>query len=345
MKKQYKILLISTLVFIVALIIFGIYYGVYSTNKNDNKIDEKVLAEIEYLDEKLVLFFNEMNNVEFESYKLVVQNLNEANSSSEEKKLSESSNLTNGESNESNQSQEKSSENSEENKANQSSESEEKSSSNQSSEASSSNSSQESSQNQGTSENNSSKEQTKEYSMEDAGILVDSKDIKWEKVQTQIENLYVSIPTITLDVYKATKNQEEILNFNSQFDELTVAIKNEDKEETLSKLVNVYETMNNIVNEISNDETKKIIYKTKLNLLKAYSKLDSKKWDEISNDINLAVQEFSALLTNIDIPEEKQYAINKIYIMLNEMINSIQKQDTDVFLIKYKNLLEDLNNI
>lgn len=345
MKKQYKILLISTLVFIVALIIFGIYYGVYSTNKNDNKIDEKVLAEIEYLDEKLVLFFNEMNNVEFESYKLVVQNLNEANSSSEEKKLSESSNLTNGESNESNQSQEKSSENSEENKANQSSQSEEKSSSNQSSEASSSNSSQESSQNQGYSGNNSSKEQTKEYSMEDAGILVDSKDIKWKKVQTQIENLYVSIPTITLDVYKATKNQEEILNFNSQFDELTVAIKNEDKEETLSKLVNVYETMNNIVNEISNDETKKIIYKTKLNLLKAYSKLDSKKWDEISNDINLAVQEFSALLTNIDIPEEKQYAINKIYIMLNEMINSIQKQDTDVFLIKYKNLLEDLNNI
>ena len=333
MKGKYKVLFTSIIIFVLALIIFGIFYVVYSTNKNDNKIEQKVLSEIEYLDEKLISFFNDMNNVEYESYKLVVKNLNGSESSAEEKKLSESNNLTNEQSQESGQAEEKASSNQEEK------------SDNSSQETSKSGESKEGNQEQNQEGTENSKEQTKEYSMQNAGILVDSKDIKWEKVQTQVENLYVSIPTITLDVYKTTKDKQEILNFNSQFDELVVAMKNEDKESTLSNLVNVYETMNSFVNKISKDETEKIIYKTKLNLLKAYSKLDTENFNEISNDINQAIQEFSSLLTNIDIKEEKQYEINKVYIMLNEILSSLSKPDVDVFLIKYKNVLEDLNNI
>ncbi len=351
MKKSHKIIYFSITIFAIILIGFGIYNAVYSANKKDDEIESKVISEIKYLDEKLVSFFNEMNNVEYENYKLVVQNLGTTNNSGEDQKLNESSNLANGEqSGEGSQNSTQSSSNSNnengKNGENSSGQKEnEENSSDKSQEQGSTNTQNQSSQQEGTSSNTENKEQTKEYSMQEAGILVDSKDIDWEEVQTQVENLYVSIPTITLDLYKTTKNQEQILNFNSQFDELTLALKNENKEETLSKLVNLYETMNNFVSEISKDDNEKIIYETKLNILKAYSKLDSKNWQEISNDVQTATKNFELLLTDIEVSNQKQYAINKIYIMLNEIQSAVEKQDQDVFLIKYKNLLEDLNNI
>lgn len=333
MKKSLKILYYVIIVFIVILIGFGIYYAVHSTNKNDEQIESKVISEIEYIDEKLISFFNDMNNVEYENYKLVVQELGTTNNSKEDQKLSESTNLANGESQTKESSNNQSS--GQENSSNQSQNANQGNSSNQSQNTS-----------QGSLATNSeSKEETKKYSMEEAGILVDSKDINWEKLQTQVENLYISIPTITLDIYKVTKNQEEILKFNSQFDELTQAMKTENKEETLSKLVNLYETMNNFVAQVSKSDNEKIISQTKLNILKAYSKLDSKNWQEIANDIQTATKNFEILLTDIEVSEQKQYTINKVYIMLNEMLSAVEKQDQDVFLIKYKNLLEDLNNI
>ena len=96
MKKSLKILYFIIIIFAIVFIGFGIYYAVYSTNKNDRQIESKVISEIEYLDEKLVSFFNDMNNVEYENYKLVVQNLGTTNNSGENQKLNESSNITNG---------------------------------------------------------------------------------------------------------------------------------------------------------------------------------------------------------------------------------------------------------
>ena len=47
--------------------------------------------------------------------------------------------------------------------------------------------------------------------------------------------------------------------------------------------------------------------------------------------------------TNTD--SNKQYVINKIYIMLNELQNAVNMQDESIFLIKYKNILEEMNNL
>ena len=55
---------------------------------------------------------------------------------------------------------------------------------------------------------------------------------------------------------------------------------------------------------------------------------------------------FTKLLTNIEKQDNKnQYNINKAYIMINEMQNSVTLQDKEIFLIKYKNLLEELEKI
>ena len=71
----------------------------------------------------------------------------------------------------------------------------------------------------------------------------------------------------------------------------------------------------------------------------------SEDWDKINAQIKLAVDTYSKLITDINLETEKQYNINKVYIMINDIQNSTTIKSKDIFLIKYKNIIEELNTI
>ncbi len=299
---------------------------VYATlNKDTEKTEkDKKTSEIEFLDDKLTTIFNQLNNIETRNYNVSVDSITK-------------------ESNNKNQGNDKSGkqESDQGNSTSNNSTSENKSSDNSTSENNNSNSSDSSS----SSSSSDSSEQEKEFNLKNNGVLTNSDEINWDNIKTQIEILYSSIPTITLDLYQTNINQEDILNFNKEFDNLTVSIKQESKEGSLSTLSKLYDYITKFSQNIFDDELKKTLIETKNNILKAYSKLDLKNWQEISNDIKQASNSFSKLLTNTNIDSSKQYTISKIYVMINELQNSAQVQDETIFLIKYKNILEEMNSI
>ena len=68
--------------------------------------------------------------------------------------------------------------------------------------------------------------------------------------------------------------------------------------------------------------------------------------NNISQNINSAAEEFTKLVTDINNQETgNQYNINKVYIMINELQNAATLKDKEIFLIKYKKLLEEIENI
>lgn len=191
--------------------------------------------------------------------------------------------------------------------------------------------------------NNNETEQ-KEFVVNKNGILTNNNDVNWENIKNKIENLYSTIPIITIDLYKSKNiNQEDILNFNKEIDNLTVLIKNENKEKVLEKLSEIYKYIVGFYDAIYNKESDKLIIKTKYNILKAYSKIGFKNWDEILNDIKEASNIYSKLLTDTSIEQNKQNLISKVYVMINELQNAIQVQDESIFFIKYKKLIEEIN--
>ena len=186
---------------------------------------------------------------------------------------------------------------------------------------------------------------TKKFELKSSGVLTNAEDINWDNVKNEIENLYTSIPTITMDLYQTNINQEDILGFNTEFDNLTSVAKDEKKEETLTELTKVYEYLPKFLKGSNQEELYTTLVETKYNVFKGYSKLDGQKWEEISNDIKGAIDTYSKLLTNTNIEARKQYNISKGYVMLNELQNAVKLRDSSIFLIKYKNLLEEINNI
>ena len=304
MKKYRKI---AYLVLIVIIIVLSIALYVNISKGSEGKEEERKTSEINFLEEKLVNLFNEMNNIQTRNYSISVSEISE-----QSKKQKDSS------SNNSKQEQD-------------------------SQKDSNSSSGSDSSTSSDTSSGTNQKSQ--KFELEAKGVLTNSDEINWDYIKSEIEILYSWLPTITLDLYKSNVNQENVLNFNKEFDNLTIVTKNEKKEETLNSLSKLYEYLIGFIENSENYKTKKDILESKLYILKAYAKLDSKNWVEIGNNTKQSIDIYSRLLSNTNLDANKQYSISKVYVMINELQNAVEVQDESVFLIKYKNILEEMNSL
>lgn len=307
MEKHKTVAFVCLSIIIVVIIIF-MYQTISKENGKDAK--EKTLAEVEFIEVKLVGLLNKMNNIEVRNYNVSVTEITQKKSlENESNTANETSKSANKENND---------------KANEKGDT---------------------SSEQKTNDKESENQQNEKFQLKATGVLTRNEDIDWKQVKNDVEMLYSSIPTITLDLYQMQVAQEDILNFNKEIDILTLAIQKNSKEETLKSLSTIYEYIPKFIEKTTNDNLIKTITKTKSDLFKSYSQLDRKNWQEISEMIKKAVDNFSQLLTDTKIDSNKQYTINKVYVMLNELQNAVKVQDINVFLIKYKNILEEMNDI
>lgn len=308
--KKFKILGFIVLILIIVVLSYSIYV-LAKENPQENQ-ENKILSEIRYVEAEFTDLFNTMNNIETRNYGIEIDELSKE--TAEKMKESESSSSGGGQS---------------------------------SSSGSGSSGTEESSSNTSSGENGETNQDSEKYDLKLNGVLTTTKDINWDIVKSEVENLYTSIPTMTMDLYQLDINKDEILNFNKEIDNLVTVVNEENKESTLQTLSVIYDYLPKFLESAKGED---VIYKkvvaTKANIFKGYSKLDSGKWDEISQDIQNGVNTFTELLSNPDvINSNNQYSVNKIYIMLNELQNAVNMQDVSVFLIKYKNLIEEVEAI
>ena len=84
-------------------------------------------------------------------------------------------------------------------------------------------------------------------------------------------------------------------------------------------------------------------FKTKSNIFNGYVLMSMENWEEANNYIKKSIENYSKVLNNIDNPENN-HKFNKIYVILNELQNATEIKNKEVFLIKYKNFLEETQN-
>ena len=78
---------------------------------------------------------------------------------------------------------------------------------------------------------------------------------------------------------------------------------------------------------------------TKSNLFKAYVYADLGNWEEVKNYTQKAIDSYSAVLNNVD--NNSSFNNSKVFVILNEIDSCVDKQDKEVFLIKYKAFLSE----
>lgn len=305
---------IGYIVLIIIVIVLSLTIYTNASKNNENELKDKTFSQIKYLEGKIANLLNSMNNIEVRNYSVVTSEMTKA--------TTEKSNSKN-----------KSSGNSSEQGGGKTSS------------GGASDSEQGSSEDSSEGATSGKEETQQKFELKSTGVLTKKEDINWDIVKNEVENLYTSLPSITMDLYQFNINQEDILGFNTQYDKLTKAIKDEKKEESLTELTNVYEYLPKFLRGSEQEELYTTLVETKWHIFKAYSKLDGQNWQEISNDVKSAIDTYAKLLSNTEMDTRKQYSISKGYVMINELQNAVNLNDSAVFLIKYKNLLEEMNNI
>ena len=311
MKKYQKIAYIFLVIFVLS-IAFILFKSYADSNKNEDE-KEKTETEIQRIELSFVNMFNELNNIKFENYRINTSQINK--------------------------------EDLKDNSSSSASETIPSSGGSSSSESSSSGDQGESQKENGSSQSSEESKENQNYEMKLSGVLTNNSDINWENLKNEVEILYSAIPSLTIDLYKININKEKITNFNQEYDNLMKAIKEENKQNALDALANLYNYLPDFIENSTDDTNEKILIKTKNNVFKAYSLLDKNDWNAITENVNLANQEFTKILTDSQSSNKNQYIINKAYVQINELQNSTQTKEKEIFLIKYKNLLEELENI
>ena len=330
MKKFKRIAYIILLIIIVVLSL-TIYTN---ASKDDGETkQEKVKSEIRFVETKLINLLNNLNSIKIDNYNIITTEISK--NSTESGNTSSGGNQTGGGESGGQSSSEQQSK-SEGGTGEQQSKSENQSGSQQSQGGSESGDK----QSQG-----SSKDQTA-FDLQRDEILVDTQDINWDSIKSETENLYGDLPSITMDLYQMNNvKQEDILNFNKEYDNLITIVKDEKKQEALTQLTKIYEYLPRFLKSTEQDELYTTLVETKVDVFKGYSKLDEDNWSEISTDVKNAINTYSKLLTNTNIEKQKKSNISKGYVMINELQNAVSLKDKSVFLIKYKNLLEEINKM
>lgn len=314
MEKCKKLLIIILLI----LILFC-FTGCSENNNED--LQAKVISELDYVNVKTVDILNKLNNISFENYSIISQQIK----LSDEEKQSQASSESQG------------------------------SSSQQSGNSSGSSSSSEGGSGGSSDTKDAEEKQEEEGESQDAvntttminnaELNKNRNDIDWVQIKKDIELLEESWSVIVLDLYSLNVNNKTILEFSNKLNTAMIAVKNEDEAQSLTELADLYSNIPKFLEEIDADKNIQRIRQTQSNVINAYILAEDMENAAINEHLINAITTYSEIMSDIDYTKDKTEKINKIYVLLNELANSVDEKDTDVFYIKYKNFMKEIEAI
>ena len=186
-------------------------------------------------------------------------------------------------------------------------------------------------------------EATKTSQMNQDTISQRGTEIDWKNLEGTIQTVYSSWSEIILDLYKLEVNSEDILGFSNQLDESMQFIQAKDKQSNLTSLAKLYSYLPKFLESYSEDTKLNTILKVKSNVINAYSMIEEDNWQMIVQEIANAESNFNTILNNVPDNENSIYNINKAYVVLKELQSSLDSQNVEIFYLKYRNLISELN--
>ncbi len=329
MKKEtgkYLAILLGIICLILAIILICVKVMAASDKSSEKDLNNKIEEEIRYLDSNLIKLMNKLNNITVINYKVYTKEINEPNSSSE-----------GGESG----------------KGNSSSSMQEGNSSSGSSSDSQQQSGEGSGQGGGSQSQNGSSSSTGSSESIAISELIpntilssNNDEPDWVELAYLLENIYSTWPTINLDLQQKGISNEMIEGFSLSMNGAIQSLKNQDKNNTLINLYNMYINLPRYIMAITNDAKKINLYNTKANILNAYVLVaTTDKWNDITSSIIEAKNSFNSILTSENDDKNEKINMQKTYVIMEDLERASKLNDKDIFLIGYKNIIQQLETM
>ena len=180
-----------------------------------------------------------------------------------------------------------------------------------------------------------------------SGILVNgvNGEIDWNYIKANIEMIYTIWPTVVADLNALDVNSEDILNFSSVLDKVTLSVKAEDKVTTLNNLVSLYAFLPKYREQFSDDSQAINLDYCKNSIINSYALVEQNNWQEVKKQIENAINYYINIMDGVSTNIQNQNRVSKAYILLNELNSCVNMQDKELYYLKYRNVMEELMNL
>lgn len=305
-EKISKYFFISLIIVLIIMLSVLIYIRFFKNNSNSSEyaeLKEKGQDEVLYLDYVIINSLNKLNNISYSRYEILIEEVEENSSqSSSQSGEGEPSQGQDGQ----NQEQGSTESNGTENATDQ------------------------------------SENKTSRLSQTDSLLNANYNDIPWKEISYSIETLYTAWPTISIDFQKLNVNNEDLSNFEVTLDGAAQSIKNSDKSNALINLYNLYTFLPKFLSYFVNDNAKLNLYNTKAYLLNAYISVDKSDWENMSNNVNSAINSLQSVINSGSVNDYQKSTFDKALALLQDIKSGISIEDKEIFFLKYKLAIEQL---
>lgn len=283
--------------------------GCNTNTTNNEDIKDKVIQELEYLDSQIISIVNKLNNISMQNYTISSEEVSLGEENTNGTSSSQSGNEPSGGSGVSGGEQKES--------GSQSSAGEE-----------------------------SEKANITSTQMEPKTVLDSNEnDIDWKSIKSQIETINEAWTVILIDLSSLNIDNNYILNFSSTLDDCIISIKDENKIESLTNAAKLYSYIPIFERGISSENSTQNIKQVKSYIINAYAVVEQDEWQTIEDNLIEAEKTFKNITNDIEYIKNKEYKINRTYVLIKELQNSLSHRDRKLFYVKYKNLMESINNL
>lgn len=283
-----------------------------NNNTGNEDMKSKIARELDYLDTQIISILNDLNNISLQNYTVTPEEITLGEDGSSGGSSSGGSSSQSG--------------------------------------GSSEGSAEASEQKQSTSQSQSASD-TKEskitiMKMEPENVLSsDENDIDWNSIKNNIQTINESWGVVILDLSNMNVDNNDILNFSSTLDECILSIKDEKKVDTLTNIAKLYSFIPKFERGISAEKSTQNIKQVKSYIINAYSLVEKDEWTAIGTNITECEKTFKDITNDMEYMKDKEYKVNRTYILIKELQNSLTYKDKKLFYVKYKNVMESINTL
>lgn len=154
----------------------------------------------------------------------------------------------------------------------------------------------------------------------------------WLNISENINLIYSYWNVVILDLNELEVKSSYLSEFGKRLDEFTIAVEEKSVNVARAKACELYNYLLIFTQSYNNKtEINKINFKK--NLITAYCIADNNDWNLI-NEYILKSEESVKNIINLN--NEREYQLDKLYISLKELENSIKIQDLNLFYRKYE---------
>lgn len=170
-------------------------------------------------------------------------------------------------------------------------------------------------------------------------------EINWNDIKQDMNRLYTSWNSVIVDFSLLDIDNHYLTDFGKKMDELMIAIQNKEINKIENNASDLYSLLVQYTNAYKSNDTLKNNITTKYYLIKAYTLMRTNNWTMINENVNHAVTNFYQNMNKMEVLESQKFNLNKTYVAINELKNTVANKNRELFYIKYKIAIEEIDKI